>query len=76
MSLPPAPSDYSGIPVQTTLTFTDGQTQCVVYSINDDTVDENDESFFVDLTSTDVSITLLSGSASVIIEDDGMKHRQ
>ena len=44
-------------------------TQCVKYSINDDSIDENDEDFFVTLSSPDVFVTLFS--ASVVIQDDG-----
>ena len=69
------PGDYAQ-PAPTDLTFLPGTTQqCASISISDDAVLEIDESFSVQLTSTDPAVILSpsASSATITIENDDSK---
>ena len=69
------PGDYAQ-PTPTDLTFLPGTTlQCASISISDDAILENDESFSVQLTSTDPAVTLSpsASSATITIGNDDSK---
>src|SRR5205814_2734277 len=65
-----APSDYVSIP-STTLTFTPGQTtKTIAVSVNGDIVDENDETFTVNLSNpTNATLSTATGTGTIIDDD-------
>src|SRR5207249_2321673 len=65
-----APSDYVAIPT-TTLTFNPGQTaKPITVPVNGDMVDENDETFAVNLSnSTNATLSTATGTGTIIDDD-------
>ena len=64
--------DFTPISPGMQLTFTSAETLCVNISIENDAVLEENEIFFVELSTNDPQVNLSSPSASVtIVDNDG-----
>ena len=64
--------DFASIPSGTQLVFESAGTLCVDISIQNDQILEEEEVFFVELTSNDVQVIFSRPSSSVtIIDNDG-----
>lgn len=56
------------------LEFSGNGLQAVSININDDSMAEDAESFFINITTTDDYVNILIDSTQVVIEDNGNLH--